>query len=256
MEKQIDPLPQIRRPASRRRRIRNDGAAAARIGFRRRTSRQGPRYRLSGPLRRKRACRVGGLRSSYGEQLAELPTTSRDHRERSAPTNGRVVTYLITFACYGAHLHGDESGSIDRLRNLPGSRVISADAGRVALERRLMNLPPYSLDQPRRHAVLAALLERAHGRGWSVFAAHVRTNNVHVIIDAEASSERVMNDLKSYASRQLNAIGFDTRDRKRWARHGSTRWLRNRKNVEAAIAYVVEKQGDPMAVYVSDSLRR
>ena len=133
------------------------------------------------------------------------------------------MTYLITFACYGAHLHGDESGSIDRLHNLPGSRVISADAGRAALERRLMNQSPYSLDQPRRNAVLAALLERAKQRGWTVIAAHVRTNHVHVIVDANAKPEGVMNDLKSYVSRHLNGMGFDTTDRKRWARHGSTR---------------------------------
>ena len=166
------------------------------------------------------------------------------------------MTYLITFACYGAHLHGDEPGSVDRLHNLPGSRAIAADAGRAALERRLMNQPSYILDQPRRDAVLAALLERASQRGWSLIAAHVRTNHVHVIIDADATPERVMNDLKSYASRHLNSLGLDTPDRKRWARHGSTRWLRDRENVEAAIRYVIEKQGDPMAVYVSDSLRR
>ena len=166
------------------------------------------------------------------------------------------MTYLITFACYGAHLHGDESGSIDRLHNLPGSRVISAHAGRVALERRLMNQPHYSLDQPRRNAVLAALLERAKKRGWTILAAHVCTNHVHVIINSDTTPERVMNDLKSYASRHLNAIGLDTPDRKRWARHGSTRWLPGRESVDAAIQYVIEKQGHAMAMYISDSLRR
>ena len=166
------------------------------------------------------------------------------------------MTYLITFACYGAHLHGDESGSIDRLHNLPGSRAIAADAGRAALERRMMNQPPYSLDQQRREAVLAAILRRANQRDWTIFAAHVRMNHVHIIINADATPERIMNDLKSFASRQLNAIGLDVPDRKRWARHGSTRWLRDRMNVDAAIQYIIEKQGDPMAVYVSDSLRR
>jgi len=44
--------------------------------------------------------------------------------------------------------------------------------------------------------------------------------------------------------------GFDTPDRKRWARHGSTRWLHGRDSVTAAIRYVVEKQGEAMAVFV------
>jgi len=166
------------------------------------------------------------------------------------------VTYLITFACYGTHFHGDESGSVDRVHNLPGSRTIAPDTGRAALEHRLMDQPPYSLDQQRREAVLAALLERAKLRGWDVIAAHVRTNHVHVIVDAGAAPERIMNDLKSYASRCLNKAGYDAQDRKRWARHGSTRWLSDRESVEAAIRYVVEKQGDVMALYVSDDLRR
>ncbi len=58
-----------------------------------------------------------------------------------------------------------------------------------------------------------------------------------------------MNDLKAYSSRRLNQLGFDEPDRKRWARHGSTRWLWNRESVLAAIRYVVDKQGEKMAVY-------
>jgi hypothetical protein len=60
-----------------------------------------------------------------------------------------------------------------------------------------------------------------------------------------------MNDLKSYASRILNRAAPDAPDRKRWARHGSTRWLWDRKSVSAAIAYVADKQGEPMALFVA-----
>jgi hypothetical protein len=181
------------------------------------------------------------FREGYRSQKQQIPHT---------------VTYLLTFACYGAHVHGGESGSVDRNHNLAGSRVLGPNPTRLAAERHLMDQAAYTLDQPRRDAVLGALIERAKRRGWLVLAAHVRTNHVHVIIDADAKPERVMNDLKSYASRHLNATGFDTRDRKRWARHGSTRWLRDRKSIDSAILYVIEKQGDPMALYVSDSLRR
>lgn len=58
-----------------------------------------------------------------------------------------------------------------------------------------------------------------------------------------------MNDLKSYSSRLLNQTGKDTADRKRWARHGSTRWLWKPEHISAAIRYVVDEQGDPMAVF-------
>jgi hypothetical protein len=59
-----------------------------------------------------------------------------------------------------------------------------------------------------------------------------------------------MNDFKAYASRALNRLGHDAPGRKRWARHGSTRWLWNYEDVLDAIRYVVEEQGEPMALFV------
>jgi REP element-mobilizing transposase RayT len=165
------------------------------------------------------------------------------------------VTYLITFSCYGAHVHGDESGSVDRKHNMPGTRMLEPNSGRAFAERRAMDQRGYTLDKPRREAVLAAIIDRCSQREWSLIAAHVRTNHVHIIVDGEAPAQRTMNDLKSYSSRVLNQVGFDTPDRKRWTRHGSTRWLLGNKNVDAAIKYVLEKQGDPMATYLAEERR-
>jgi REP element-mobilizing transposase RayT len=67
---------------------------------------------------------------------------------------------------------------------------------------------PYHLDEPRRVIVLTAVRERCKQNGWIRLAAHVRTNHVHIIIDAEAPPERVMKGLKSYASRRLNHEGL------------------------------------------------
>jgi len=133
--------------------------------------------------------------------------------------------------------------------------MLEPDFGRAFAERSLMDQHSYRLDQPRRHAVLAAIVERCSQRGWDLVAAHVRPDHVHMIVTADAVAERVMNDIKSYASRYLNQRGIDTPDRKRWTRHGSTRHLYGRKNTHAAIRYVVEGQGEPMAVYVSPPIR-
>ena len=130
---------------------------------------------------------------------------------------------LITFACYGCHLHGEESGSVDRHNNLFGSRIVDADPDRSDYEQRLMDQSPYHLDATRREIVLAALMQRCSERRWNLLAAHVRTNHVHIIVGGDVRPERIMNDLKSYASRSLNRHGIDEPGRKRWARHGSTR---------------------------------
>ena len=113
---------------------------------------------------------------------------------------------------------------------------------------------PYVLDQERRAVVLRALQEHCAHRGWNLLAAHVRTNHVHAVLEAEVRPERIMNEFKPYASRELNRLGDDGQDRKRWARHGSTRWLWKDADVRNAIQYIVQEQGDPMALFVAEGL--
>jgi hypothetical protein len=63
------------------------------------------------------------------------------------------VTYLITFACYGCHIHGEERGSVDRKHNLPGGPVILGDARRLGAESGQMLQPEYGMDADRRRVV-------------------------------------------------------------------------------------------------------
>ena len=164
------------------------------------------------------------------------------------------MRYFITFACYGARLHGDESGSVDRHHNLPGSRMLGSDSQRASFERQSMPQPPYWLDREGRAAVLAALRGHCVHRGWSLLAAHVRTNHVHAIVEADVRPEKIMNEFKSYASRELNRLDRDGADRKRWARHGSTRWLWKDEDLQHAIQYVAGEQGEPMALFIAETL--
>lgn len=112
-----------------------------------------------------------------------------------------------------------------------------------------MDQARYSLDAVRRDAVLKAIREVCAQRGWRLLAAHVRSTHVHTVAEAEVPPERVMNDFKAYASRRLNLMGLDPPQRKRWTRHGSTRWLWKPQHVTAAIQYVIAEQGETMAVY-------
>ena len=117
-----------------------------------------------------------------------------------------------------------------------------------------MDQSPYHLDQIRRDAVLEAIREVCAHRGWNLLAAHVRSNHVHTVVEAEVPPDRVMSDFKAYASRRLNGMSLDKPDRKRWARHGSTRWLWKPQHVSAAMQYVVAEQGDAMSAFESHEL--
>ena len=114
-------------------------------------------------------------------------------------------------------------------------------------ERATLKEPPFLLDEPRRRAVLEAFLELCAFDGWTLHAAHVRTNHFHTVVTAECTPEKTLVRMKAYASRALNQR-FGRRQRY-WSRHGSTIWLWNDRNVDRAVEYVVQRQGEPMAVY-------
>ena len=118
-----------------------------------------------------------------------------------------------------------------------------------------MSQEPYLLDAIRRQAVLEAVQEVCSHRAWALLAAHVRSNHVHAVVAADRSAEYVMNTLKAYASRALNQMGIDGPNRRRWARHGSTRHLWTSTSVSGAVRYVVSGQGEAMAVYEAPAAR-
>ena len=159
------------------------------------------------------------------------------------------MRYFITFPCYGQRLHGDENGSVNPLHNLPGCPLIEVNPQLVFAESSCMKQAPYIMDADSRGVVLEAICRVCLHRGWHLLAAHVRSTHVHAVVEASVRPEKIMNDFKLYASRGLSAAG-----RKRWARHGSTRWLWKDRDVRNAIRYVVEEQGEPMAVFVSDAV--
>src|SRR5262249_20266165 len=115
--------------------------------------------------------------------------------------DGRPLAYLITWSCYGTWLHGEAKGSVARRPNGFGDAYLPAGPSRNNAERRSMDQPCYQLDEARRKIVLATISDQARYRGWTLLAVHVRSTHVHVVLQAELPPERVMNILKSYASR-------------------------------------------------------
>jgi prepilin-type N-terminal cleavage/methylation domain-containing protein len=170
------------------------------------------------------------------------------------PTGARA--YFLTFSCHGSRVRGDSAGSVDRAHNVFETPVIKPNAARESSERRHMDQLPYQLNAAHRDKVLQVIREVCGHRGWWLFAVHVRATHVHVIVQAGDPPEKVMNYFKVYASRRLNETGFDELGRKRWARHGSTRYLWNQEGLEGAIHYVLHEQGDTMAAYAAPGVTR
>ena len=163
------------------------------------------------------------------------------------------MPYLITFICYGTRLHGSELTSVDLHHKLPGTPKLPPNRAWVIRNTDRMAQQPYTLDGARRSVVLNSIVDVCRHRGWKLNAAHVRSNHVHAVIACESPPELVMTTLKRYASKALT-VGLDGPERRRWARHGSTRYLWSAEEVERASAYVVYGQGEPMAVWRPEQL--
>ena len=164
-----------------------------------------------------------GVRESRRTQVVGRTTPRRDqqlHRPQDLPGprhTGPLIVPPPTF------LFGDK---VVALGQAPG--------GHVGAEERAV--------------VLKAIRQHAAHRGWVLHPVHVRSNHVHVVVEANVRPEKVMTQFKGRASRALNRSEWRER---RWAYHGSTRYLWETREVEAAVEYVVHQQGPTMAVYVN-----
>jgi len=184
---------------------------------------------------------------------AVKPNASRDH-EGAVKTRSFPLAYLITFTCYGARLHGDAAGSVDRRHNLAGSDFLPPNPPWHTAEQEQMKQNLYELGAPQRTLVLQSLHAVCAHRKWMLLAAHVRVSHVHTVIAARVAPEKVLGDIKAYASRALNRAGGEALNRLRWSRHGSTRYLWKPEDVGAAMEYVVHRQGAPLAVWENPNL--
>jgi REP element-mobilizing transposase RayT len=154
--------------------------------------------------------------------------------------------YLITVRCYGMLLPG-EQGCADLKHNLVGSPSAPTSGARRRTSVRLLRSDPYSMDEHARAAVLGAIREVCEVKDWKLWACHVRGTHWHAVVTAQHQPELVMRTFKAYASRALNFL--DGSKRPRWVRHGSTRYLWAPEETARAMRYVVDGQGDPMAVH-------
>jgi len=162
------------------------------------------------------------------------------------------IAYFITFSCYGKRLPGNEVGYVDRRHNAPWTPLPSPDRARLHTAQRNMTGPSRTLDAVSRAAVLEAITEVCRHRSWRLFAAHVRTDHVHVVVQTNGPPSVALHSLKAYATRRLNAIERSASPR--WAAHGSTRYLWTEEAVHLTIEYVTNEQGTPMALYAEPSL--
>ena len=159
--------------------------------------------------------------------------------------------YFITFTTYGSWLHGDSRGSILKGET---TKFLSENPALTAYEKSIQEHEAVVLDSEAREIVKEAILETCRFREWLLYAAHIRSTHIHLVLKADARPERALVDLKAYATRILRKNGY--KQQRFWTRHGSTRYLSTVSQLNKSIHYTISEQGDPMSIYIAPDLKQ
>ena len=112
--------------------------------------------------------------------------------------------------------------------------------------------PAFQLNRHQdRRAVRDAIVELCAEKEWWLAALHVRITHLHMVVDADAAPERILQACKAYASRTLKGV-HEVPRHKYWTRSGDIRRLHAGRALASAIHYVLDGQGTRMEVYAGD----
>lgn len=163
------------------------------------------------------------------------------------------LAYLITFRTYGTWLHGDERGSVNRFRNAYKSGYLPEEKSWSEINVRKLKGQPVKLSAVQRTCVEKAIRECCEIRQWRLHAINVRTNHVHTVTAiGEKPAGNALNAFKANATRMMREKKCWTENYSPWVDKGSKRYLWNESDVEFAIDYVLNGQGDDLPTFLAE----
>jgi len=140
-------------------------------------------------------------------------------------------TAFITWTTYGTWLPGDPRGWI--IEN--DASIQSEEPALVNVVMQSMKEPLLTLSNSQREICDATIRAHCERRTWSILALNVRTNHVHIVVEADVSGWEVMKQLKSWCTRKLKEA--DEPRSRWWPRRGYVRYLEDVEAAENAIRY-------------------
>jgi REP element-mobilizing transposase RayT len=130
--------------------------------------------------------------------------------------------WLLTTTTYGTWLPGDKRGFVSPVRaedgtlelhNIPGTPYDADMPDLQQQAREFLKSDPTRLTRAQAEAILAQLLETARYRGWTIVAASVMHNHMHILVTVpgDPAPSTILQTFKAWASRALNDAGANPR---------------------------------------------
>ena len=163
------------------------------------------------------------------------------------------IAFLITFRGDSTWYHGDKKLSVDPKHNQFGEPKIQFNSNLAKKMHENSRDKAFILNYEQRRIVLNAILHICQHFDWHVFAAHVLSNHVHIIVKADCNPEHVMTQIKACATRSLKKHHAAEERHKNWSRHGSTKYIYKREDFNWIMRYVIDEQGSKVIFFHDDS---
>jgi REP element-mobilizing transposase RayT len=161
--------------------------------------------------------------------------------------------YFLNFRTYGTWLHGDERGSTSHRNNQYHTPFITPNDKLQQNMRNHMTESAFQLTASQQHTVLHAIIDTCQYNHWILYAAHVRIEHVHLVLQSSTTKEETQKIIKTYATKYLKKQHHELVHREHiWSRHGSTKNIWASVDLFPALYYVVKKQGEPMALFYDE----
>jgi REP element-mobilizing transposase RayT len=173
--------------------------------------------------------------------------------------------WLLTWTTYGSWLPGDARGFVSDVagtdgaavrHNQPGTSCDADHPGLRAYMKEQLRQPPISLTVSQGEALLEQFQETARHRQWSLLAAAVMHNHIHLVVGVvgDPEPETLLRDFKSYGSRALNRRWSKPIAGTWWTESGSRRKLPDASAVQGAVLYVTDRQANPPVTWKNPAL--
>jgi REP element-mobilizing transposase RayT len=169
--------------------------------------------------------------------------------------------WFLTWTTYGSWLPGDERGFVGeavedglrRAHNEPHSPPAMPSQALAEFSRELLVGPPILLNVSQVDTLMEQFLDTTQYRRWLLVAVGVMQTHIHAVIGVtgDPKPEKILNDLKSYATRRLNRDWGPPVSETWWSRSGSKRKLAGEQDVEAVVEYI-QRQPNPMLIWTGE----
>ena len=162
----------------------------------------------------------------------------------------KPIAYFITFSTYGTWLHGDRRNSV--IVKNKKSQMIDPNNALKLYESKQLKHTAVTLNKSQRQIVLDTILRHCKIKNWRLYAVHIRSNHCHIILNSNDSPDKMMNDLKAWATRKLRQAGYVFE--KVWTKHGSTIFIFTLEKLKEKVYYVVHEQGEKTEYFINDEI--